>query len=601
MPQVGNALGQGGADEADELNTWRLGFRRLFLGFALPDGVALYRGTAPLEGPEGAEAVLLGALKTLLDRLGEFADLCARDHSPAQWRLHLTRTLDLLLQADDDNSALDAVREALERLDRVAAEAHWGEPLHRQVVRHWLESELGAAGAQHRYAAGKVTFCAMVPMRAVPFRVVALLGLNDRDFPRRARRPGFDLMAGDYRPGDRSVRDEDRHLFLEALLSARDALLLSYVGNDVRDNSALQPALPLSELMDYIDAGFEMEQPLLVRHPLQPFSRRYGAGESGVLTYAAEWERAADGAGDPAPFCPRSLDEPEEEFRNVRLDQLESFYNHPSRFFLRERLGVRFDDLDDSPEDDEAFALAPFPDLYQMRQEFLGALLAGEDYDDRAELYRLRGALPRGRFGQRSLEAEREALETMADGLRDYAPMPALEVDLALGGLRLQGWLGGVSADALVTYRVNPLNGKDLTRLWLRHLVLNSLDYADVPRVSRHLYPEGAIELAPFDRPEQARECLTALLEHYWEGLCRPLPYFPRSAYAYAGQMAKNGDPDAALQRALAKWRGKEYSGGEREDPYHQAAFRGVEPVGEEFAALAVELLLAALERAEFD
>ena len=75
------------------------------------------------------------------------------------------------------------------RSRKAAGEAGLEAPLEREVVRAFLEGELGAAGAQHRYAGGRVTFCAMVPMRAVPFRVVALLGLNDRDFPRRLRRP----------------------------------------------------------------------------------------------------------------------------------------------------------------------------------------------------------------------------------------------------------------------------------------------------------------------------------------------------------------------------------------------------------------------------
>jgi len=43
-------------------------------------------------------------------------------------------------------------------------------------------------------------------------------------------------MAQAQRRGDRSRRRTDRYLFLEALLSARDVLYLSYIGNDVRDN-----------------------------------------------------------------------------------------------------------------------------------------------------------------------------------------------------------------------------------------------------------------------------------------------------------------------------------------------------------------------------
>lgn len=81
----------------------------------------------------------------------------------------------------------------------------------------------------------KLTFATLMPMRAIPFRMVCLLGMNDGEF--RSRPPvDFDLMARDTRPGDRSRRDDDRYLFLEALLSAREKLHISWVGRCIQDN-----------------------------------------------------------------------------------------------------------------------------------------------------------------------------------------------------------------------------------------------------------------------------------------------------------------------------------------------------------------------------
>ena len=40
-----------------------------------------------------------------------------------------------------------------------------------------------------------------MPMRAIPFRKVCLLGMNDGDYPRSRLPVDFDLMAQDYRPG----------------------------------------------------------------------------------------------------------------------------------------------------------------------------------------------------------------------------------------------------------------------------------------------------------------------------------------------------------------------------------------------------------------
>lgn len=583
----------------DDTNTWRFGFRRLFLGYALPEGVDRFADVAPLDGVEGSAAGVLGGLKDLYDRLVALADLFAEPHSAAAWRTHLNHALDELLDAGDDDPALDAIRSALDRLASGAAEALLTSRLQREVVKAFLESELSASGAQHRFAAGRVTFCAMVPMRAVPFRVVALLGLNDRDYPRRARHPSFDLMAGDYLPGDRSVRDEDRHLFLEALLSARDYLLLSYVGAEVRDNSPQQPSLMLSELMDYIEAGFHLPRPLVTHQPLQPFSRRYAANEPGVLTYAAEWALDAAGTGAEPAFCAQPLPEPADALHTLELDQLLAFFDHPARYFLQHRLGVRLGTYDQAIEDEEPFILA-FPELYRMRGELLDAQIAGGEFSSRVELYRLRGELPRGVFADLSLEAERATIESMGEQISalDLAPLPPLEVDLALGGTRLQGWLKGVVKQGLVTYRVTGFNGKDLIRLWLRHLVLNGLEGVDLPRDSGHLDPEQMRELRPLESTTVARHYLEDLLHLYQEGMRRPLAFFPKASYVFSSRLAESGDLERAIKAAGKIWEGDSYGNwvGEGNDAWYQVAFRGAEPLAGEFASLSRRVFGAALE-----
>src|SRR6185369_3591007 len=137
------------------------------------------------------------------------------------------------------------------------------------VVRAWLSSKLSEEEKGFGFLTGSVTFCAMLPMRSIPFRVVALIGMNDKAFPRQSRPPSFDLIARHPQRGDRSLRDEDRYLFLECLLSARDYLYISYVGQSVKDNSAIPPSVLVSELLDVVGESFTA----LTRHRLQPFSK----------------------------------------------------------------------------------------------------------------------------------------------------------------------------------------------------------------------------------------------------------------------------------------------------------------------------------------
>src|SRR5580698_9676778 len=103
------------------------------------------------------------------------------------------------------------------------------------------------------FCTGHLTVCTLVPMRSIPHRVVCLLGLDDGSFPRHIERDGDDLTAQDPRVGDRDVRSEDRQLLLDALLSAREHLVITYSGRDERSNLHRPPAVPVGELLDVID------------------------------------------------------------------------------------------------------------------------------------------------------------------------------------------------------------------------------------------------------------------------------------------------------------------------------------------------------------
>ena len=161
-------------------------------------------------------------------------------------------------------------------------------------MRDFLLSHFNQAEPGRQFMAGQVTFCSMLPMRSVPFRVIAILGLNDGEFPRQRQAMGFDLMAMQPpRKGDRSRRGDDRYLFLEALISCRDKLYLSYQGHDIKTNNSREPSLVLQELTDYLEKAYgwhkaiEDREQQLINIPLQAFSQANYQGK--WKSFNANW------------------------------------------------------------------------------------------------------------------------------------------------------------------------------------------------------------------------------------------------------------------------------------------------------------------------
>ncbi|QKT02663.1 exodeoxyribonuclease V subunit gamma [Ectothiorhodospiraceae bacterium 2226] len=539
---------------AEEANTWAFGLRRLFLGYAMPEAsAALVQGVLPCAGIEGGEAEALGRLQTLVARLQSFATRFAQPLAPVAWQETVNALLDGFFEAEeeDEAAAVQAVRDALDAWVKQTTGAGYELPVTVEVLREHLERQLATPAGPGGFLSGGVTFCTLVPMRAVPFRVVCLLGLDDEAYPRRARPPSFDLMAETPRRGDPSPREEDRYLFLEALLSAREHLHLSYVGRDARDNSERPPSVLVSELLDYVAVGWgkDARTCLVSEHPLQPFSTRcYGDGAPPV-SYAEEWLPAAQalarGPTEPPPRMSSSLPEP--ALAEVDLEALVALFRNPARAFLEQRLGVRLPREEAALEDAEPFAVGGL-DGYGLRRDLVEAFLRDEPAEALAERMHAAGRLPSGAFGAVEFETLARVARAQAEVLRPLLPaMPQrVELDLTLDGVRLTGWLTGIGAHGLVLYRSGKLRAQDRLELWLRHLALNAAGVADAS------FYVGREETLSLETCTDAQAVLAGLLALYREGLSAPLPFEPEAALAALETLRKGDKSPQDARRAAA-------------------------------------------------
>ena len=176
--------------------------------------------------------------------------------------------LDLFVE---DTAEAQTITHAIDRWSSLLIEADFQESLTSDWVCAWFKEKLGEPRSLMRTQQRGVTFATLVPLRSIPFDHVFILGLSADQFPRSRNRPSFDLLENTPRRlGDRSLRDDDRYLFLEAINAAQKKLHLSFVGRDQRDNSEIPPSLVVTELIDCLKGMGESLQ--VTDHPLQPLS-----------------------------------------------------------------------------------------------------------------------------------------------------------------------------------------------------------------------------------------------------------------------------------------------------------------------------------------
>ncbi len=572
-------------------HTWRFGLDRLLLGYVLPSGDARVVGDlAPCDAVEGSDAQVLGRLAAFVEAAAGLDDDLAAPRAMTAWAATLTDVLGRFLDpADDEEPAAQALRAALQELADDARRARYEAPVSLDLVRALLRREVERPRATARFLGGGVTFCAMVPMRSIPFAVVCLIGMGDGSFP-RARPPlSFDLMADRPERGDRSRRDDDRYLFLEAILSARRCLYLSYVGRGIRDNAPIPPSIVVSELLDHLRRGFEVDEGRLATvHPLQAFSPRYfaPAPEPGLVSYSAELCEASRMRRSGRAGARRLLEGrlPASTAAVVELDAFLQFFANPTAHLLRRRLGIRLEEAELPVSHREPFVLDGLA-AFTLRTELLARLTEGRPRDALLRELGARGLLPHGRVGEVELGRQRAVVEDFAERLAACAggePGETIPFDLALGGMQLRGELREVVRDGLLDYRLSRPKARDQLRLWIRHLLLHAVRPRPEGWVSTWL---GTKEAILFGAVAEPRPALAALAEIYQEGQHRLLPLFPATSLAWAE--AETGKRDEARQ----VWEGNDYADGERVDAHLAYAWREVDPLDAEFERLAERVM----------
>jgi exodeoxyribonuclease V gamma subunit len=560
-------------------HTWRFGLDRLLLGYAQAGhGERLFAGALAYDEVEGGLGDVLGRFTSFIEAAIALDRRFREPRPVARWREAFNRVLaDFFDPSRERAEELEAIRSAVAAIDGESRLAGFEDPVSLALVLRVLRSRLEAPG--RAFLSGGVTFCAMVPMRSLPFEVVCMIGMDDGAFPRVRRRDGFDLMTKDFRKGDRSRRDDDRYLFLESLVSARRCLYVSYTGRHVREDTVKPPSVLVSELLEYVERGYAVAREQLVTdHPLQPFSRRYFAPDSTLFSYSEALCAAAALAGRGTrreePFLTHELPPPDAEERTVDLESFIRFFRNPARHFLQKRLKVRLESAEEELESREPFDVDSLT-LYDLKSRLLDLAVRVAPHDGFA-LARAGGVLPAGRAGEVVYEAQAETVGGLAAEVARRRPDGMLEpipFELRFEPMTLTGTLARVGPHGLFDYRPTKANVTARMQAWIRHLVLNAFAPAGVERTSRCITEEGVLVFKPVN---DAREQIEALLELYWKGQHAPLHFFPRSACAYA-------EAGGMTYQVGLTWSGGYDRAGECDDPYYALAFRNTDPLDDEF------------------
>jgi len=579
----------------EQQNSWWFGLQRLLAGYALGQD-DLYQGAedsiAPYLNFEGQDTQALGKFYLFFRQLLAVREFCQQDMSLTDKISGALSLLETIYLGDEaDEPYLLELRQALEQL--LKHQAQYPDVIEQDIFVHSLEANLSQKGVGQRFLAGAINFCTLMPMRSIPFKHVCLLGMNDGEYPRQVVPIGFDLMrSANAKRGDRSRRLDDRYLFLEALLSARDSLYMSYLGRSSKDNSPKMPSILIGELMDYCLDSFALDgelslpvtqtkanllQHLVKQAALQPFNPQYFAGDS-ACSYQSLWLEVASSQQLPVKskvFWQQAL-EPLAVPETLDLEQFCRFFENPAKAFFIQRWQTAFLRLQQDNPQQEPFSLDAL-DKYQLNSRLV------EQFELSTETLKAEGILPLGKVADINLRPVQQQSEQLKAKLVEYQGehgSGAKEIYLQMGETKLEGWLEGIYGRRLIRWRPGKIRAKDRFNLWLQWLMLSAQGISLSQAV--FIGTDGEFVL-PEIKSQPARQYLELYLSYWQQGLTSPLLFFPEAAWVWL----KTSDQNKTLQ----SFNGNMFAAGEGQELHIQRICPDLSTVFEPFSELAQTLM----------
>lgn len=532
---------EGSSDDDTRYVSWHYGLERIMYGICMAggeefkneEGETLYPLDA-VEGHASAEVIKFCHFVMVLSDSVRERD---RDRTLPEWVSYIESVLHDLVaeQADDADDEYSVLLKHLENYNSLNELLN--EKLSYEVFIHSFLQSLSGSARTGSFAGGGITFCSLIPMRSIPFKVVALLGLNFDAFPRKEKPSGFNLMEREKRKGDRNMKENDKHLFLETVLSAQKYLYISYIGQSVKDNTVMPPSTLVDELIDYVLAASADGQDrdiLVTRHPLHSFSARYRRGEARLYNYLEDRQE-----GETAFLIPGS------NGKDLNLEEISprsftAFFRNPFKSYYNQVLGINYRTEDVLLSDTELFELDSIQ-KWELKQELLKKefLEIGTLKDELLK----KGQLPLKNMGGlvlKKLEAEvlpvKELFKHCSQGLEEQ---PA-EVEIRIGKNQIKGAVGSLYGNRLIYISWSKNELKYLQDLYITSLMLAASGIpADIYFISA---VKGKIYQPVSLLQEESLSRLGDLMELYKLGHEHILAFYPdfNIEPSKAGQLNQN-------------------------------------------------------------
>jgi len=512
--------------------TWEHGLGSLLEGMAMSSATAHEGDFNPLQGVESIQGELLGKFLAITRSL--LADLKPLANgsflSLTDWSAYLKCLAESYFAPCDEKESwkildihLGSFENVIDGLEGAAYAFH--------SIYYHLKKGLQTEKITHRDSnLQAVRFSSLLAMRAVPAKVIILMGMNDQTFPRTDKIQSMNLLSTspekDYCP---SSVDLDRYIFIEALFSASRYFIATYSSQLPGESGEQSPSLLIKELLNYVDSACLLpekppSQHCLHLHPLHSFHKSYFSSSSGLKSHSERGYSAAVvhyGANKKQPknflsllIAPVKITEAGPH--HISLNDLSSFVRHPLKNYCNKGLNLYINDRTKNVYEEHEDLLLSSLDKYSLVKE-------GISNKETLSTAEKNGKLPAGPFKGIEIERVTNEIKQIKSNLHRYGidadalfsiefnerhqtaelvssskpfskpswKTPSLTLKgTCFGDIHLTGHLDDVSSSGLVLFAEDSL--KEVIKAWPKILMFGYLvDAYELPIARQIIFAKG--------------------------------------------------------------------------------------------------------------
>jgi len=593
-----------GAPESNQ-NTWEAGFDRFILGYATGNTDKIFSQIIPYP-IEADTASAVGRFFNFFYRLASLPDKLSQNYRLDKWAQIIKEIISDFFQITERNEKeARAIFNAAAVLIQIEKEAQYKNKIGIETIKAYLTEKLAKKKANYGFLTGKITFCEALPMRGIPFKIICFIGLNENDFPRQDSQAGFNIIASNPRACDKSKRNEDKHLFLEALLCVRKKLYISYIGQDIRSAKTLPPSILVSELINYIENGFAMsdnsdiKNHIITKHKLQSFSGDYfnPNNTEKLFTYSTTRFNTAKFFLQKKTKDFAALKLPDITINNnaVPIDELKFFFSNPSKYFANKCLTVFLPNSFDTIDKSENFGIAGL-DKYKLENIIIEKKITLKN-DELNNFIKASGILPYGSIGDaiytEILLKTDKFFKIIKKITKEKSPT-SLNIKIKIKKITLTARVTSIYGEDIIKYRYGKIRPIDKLKAWIDHLILKAAkpnETYNVKLIGQNPTGKNQITMYAFNRnllQKDAEKIISNLMLLFLQGNKNPLNFFPNASYAYAKKSLQ--DKEKALLFAKKEWQSTEFAKKESDNPYYKLLFKNKSPLDDKFQEYALEI-----------